>query len=374
MVLLPAALPSPGVQTAPVPAPGRKVSILGPSAPGPFTSLAATLALSAAAAASAASRGRSGSSAIARRVIKAPVQIAGAPKFRDDAELNRYRVAFAAEDAEDWRKGRVLSIESGEAGALLVIQVEGSREFVALKQAYRAAGQRAQVRFNGVEETLSIGSPPPDLHSSRGQLWRLKGDIYAGQTKKEAETESLPLRLLMFRPGGAPENVKVGDEVDVGPFTDEGLDLRPILARFQAPALAVFCDGSPEALCTMRAALLAENCATELLIRERTAILLFCQATSRLPASLGDWLENLQDTLPNLSLAEKNWTPSDWQKAAGPTVNQLENLGERVGALVLGSPSFVADVSQKLKLEGVTLISSSQTIHPLARVVEPEQI
>lgn len=313
--------------------------------------------------------------AVQRRAVKAPVVIEGSTGIRDANELNRYRVAFAAEGTEAWRPARVVAIEAGSSSTLVSLEVETSREYVALQRAYRAPGQHAQVRFNGSSEevVLPVASPPPSLTASTGQLWRLKGDIYAGETKKEADTQSLPILVDVLVPNSQAA-VKPGDEVRVGPFTDEGIDLRAIMARFQAPVLAIICDGSTEAVCTLRAAMEAENCASELQLRERAGVLLFCGPTSGLPSTLTTWLSATQDRFL-LALTELDADPlQSWAASAEPNIRGVVSAGERVGALVLGSPEFVKAISDKLSREGVELISSSGSVHPLARVVEPEQI
>lgn len=224
------------------------------------------------------------------------------------------------------------------------------------------------------EEALPVASAPPSLAASRGQLWRLKGDIYAGQTKQVAETGSLPFIVDVLRSNSADE-VKPGDEVEVGPFTDEGMDLRPVLGRFQAPALAVFCDGSAEAICTLRSTFEATDCACELQLLDRTAVLLFCSPPSvELPAPLESWLAGAQ-TRFNLPIVDLDRSPMDsWQEAAVPAIRRLIQLDQGVGALVLGAPDFVQAMSGRLSAEGVSLVATSSNVQPLSQVCESEQI
>lgn len=302
-----------------------------------------------------------------------------AKAMRDEAELNRYRVEFAAENTEEWRPGRVVSVDEGASGTLVSLEVEASREFVALKNAYRGAGQQAQVRFSKDEdastEAVPVASPPFSLAANNGQLWRLKGDIYAGTTKKEAVTKAANLTIEVLRPKDSPA-VEPGDEVVVGPFIDDAIDLRPIMGLFQARAIGIFCDGSAEAVCHLRAALEAENCATELQLRERSFVMLFCgSAEGELPSTLSEWLSGAQERF-GMAVSELDCDVDGeaWQSLAVPAIKRLEELGERLGALVLGSPSFVDSMSKRLSSEGVSLIAKSGNVHQLARVVEPEQI
>lgn len=355
----------------------------------PGVATAAT-ALSAAALIASGSRGRGGAR-VARGATNAGKRLAikfddapAAPEkkkstaatMRSEEELNRYQVVFSAEeDGKEWTAGKVVAVDQGDMETLITVEVEASREFIGLSRAFRSPGQRATVRFGegSCEEVLPVASAPHSLSASRGQLWRLKGDIYAGETKKEAAPESLPVQVDVVRPVSAGE-VKVGDAVEVGPFTDEGVNLRPILGRFQSPALAVFCDGSSEALCTLRGCFEAADCACELQLRDRSCVLLYCGAAPGMPRGLESWLEGVQDSF-NLPIAELGRSPEGaWEESAVPAIRRLQQLGQNVGALVLGAPGFVKEMTGRLNAEGVTLIAESTDLMPLSRTVESEQI
>eukprot|EP00933_Yihiella_yeosuensis_P084176 TRINITY_DN98581_c0_g1_i1.p1 TRINITY_DN98581_c0_g1~~TRINITY_DN98581_c0_g1_i1.p1 ORF type:complete len:396 (+),score=103.05 TRINITY_DN98581_c0_g1_i1:73-1260(+) len=328
-------------------------------------------------------RGRGQTSQVVCQSVKAPVKIDGAPQnMRAEDELNRYRIAYAAEDAEPWRSGRVVNLEKGEAGVMLALEVDASREHVPLRDAYHTPGQRAQVCFDKTEESKSnpevvaVATPPLSLASSAPHLWRLKGDIFAGSTKQEVKTDTLNQILEVYLPSSAvAKNIAEGDEVLVGPFTDEGMDLRPVLGRFQAPSVAIFCDGTPEAVCMLRAVLEAENCACELQIQERTCAMLFCSNSStKLPRELEAWLQGSQERF-GLAIADLGGEASStWENSAKPAIQRLNQLGERLGALILGSPDFVKVMSSNLSAEGVDLVATSMDKMPLARCVDSEQI
>ncbi|CAE8640360.1 unnamed protein product [Polarella glacialis] len=179
----------------------------------------------------------------------------------------------------------------------------------------------------------------------------------------------------MYLPADIIWDVKEGDQVEVGPFTDEGMDLRPVLGRFQAPSLVIFCDGTPEAVCHLRAMLEAENCASELQLRERTCVLLFVSKSSRgLPDTLSNWLQGAQAQF-NLAVAELSGEPSAmWAESALPAIRRFDELGERLGAIVVGSPEFVNSTSAQLAAEGIDLVAKSNDIYPLETVVAPMQI
>lgn len=318
------------------------------------------------------------------RAVKNPIVIGGASEKTPDQmgkrsaeEMDRYKVQFAAEDAEEWQAGRVLAVERSAAGALLSVEVEASRELVPVRNSYRQPGQRAQLRLCSSDEAvaLPVASAPPSLRSQRGQLWRLKGDLYAGQTKVLAAAESVKVCVDCLHSDPEVE-IEPGAEVQVGPFTDEGLDLRPVLGLFQAPALLVFCDGKPASLCALRAALESENCSAELRLRDRSCAMLFCGPAPALPDSLAAWLAAVQER-HHLAAALLDADPTgaeSWQEAAVPAIRRLAELGEGAGALVLGSAGFAQEMASRLQAEGIKLIATSGQVHKLARVVDPEQI
>eukprot|EP00929_Paragymnodinium_shiwhaense_P001487 TRINITY_DN101710_c0_g1_i1.p1 TRINITY_DN101710_c0_g1~~TRINITY_DN101710_c0_g1_i1.p1 ORF type:complete len:423 (-),score=78.47 TRINITY_DN101710_c0_g1_i1:209-1411(-) len=300
----------------------------------------------------------------------------GPAQMRESEELSRYKVEFAARDAPEWTSARVLSVEAFDGGELITLGVDGSREHVPLERAYHTPGQRAQLRWAEDDvEKLHIASPPASLTANRAQLWRLKGDIYAGQKKSKVETESMELVLDVIRPRGLKErSVQPGDTIEVGPFTGEGIDVRPVQGRFTAPVLSIFCDGSVESLGSLRAALEASDCGCELSPRDRLAVLLFCAAPEGLPATLESWLAEVQQR-HRLSTVNIGSDPlSNW---SGETLSALKPFlqqGENIGGLVLGSPEFVDRTTQKLAEVGIMLTATSTKLRSLAKTVEPEQI
>jgi hypothetical protein len=64
-----------------------------------------------------------------------------------------YEAKFAADDMPDWIPGRFISTsQQAPHMRLLTFEVEISRERVPLRNAYKAAGQRMNVRVNGGEK------------------------------------------------------------------------------------------------------------------------------------------------------------------------------------------------------------------------------
>lgn len=352
-----------------IPAAARSMPGAGPASHGLGCSLAAAGLVAAAAAAGRAGRHRRRAQLRSETEQRRSIKLGGAD--RSEKELDRYRVSFSAEDAGDWTAGRILSVEEGPSNMLLKLEIEASREYVALKRAYRAPGQRAQIRLNGQEMVLPVASPPVSLAALKDQLWRLKGDLYAGQTKKEVQTESYRLVVDVLAPLGTAATA--GMELEAGPFTDEAVDLRQVLARFQAPALAFLCDGSPEAVCALRATLEAENCASELQVRSRSCGLLFC-GPAAVPPSLQAWLEGAR-AKHRLAVCELAVDPAQaWDLSGRRALQELEGLGMKLGAVVLGRPEFLENMTLKLRADGVSLLATSSSVLPLARVVDTEQI
>jgi len=299
--------------------------------------------------------------------------------MRDEKEMDRYIITFSADEEVEFRPGRILAVEHGEQSTLLSVEVETSREFVALKRAYRTPGQLARLRFDGQdgsEELLDIASPPFSLSANTGALWRLKGDLYAGETKKIAVPEENRLLIECLRPSSASDkDLKPGDEVEVGAFSEDGIDVRPVMGRFQCPALAMFCDGSHESICQLRAMLEAEDCACELVPLERTAVMLFCGPVEGLPESLSAWLASTPGRFQLLTVSEFDKDPEQsWSSAALPAIKELQDMGEGLGAVVLGSASFTEAMVGKLTSQGVRLIAKSTSKLPIAPVATPEQI
>jgi hypothetical protein len=71
-----------------------------------------------------------------------------------------YEAKFAADDMPDWIPGRFVSAsQQAPHMRLLTFEVEISRERVPLRNAYKAAGQRMNVRVNGGEKrSLTVRS------------------------------------------------------------------------------------------------------------------------------------------------------------------------------------------------------------------------
>jgi len=308
---------------------------------------------------------------LATRAVKNPVQL------RDSDELEKYKIAFAAESAEEWQSGRVVGLERGDATTVLSVEVEASREHVPLVNAYRVPGQRLHLRFasDGADAILPVASPPPPHAANKQQLWQLKGDIFAGETKKAVQTISSKVVVDALYTG---EDVPVdeGDEVQVGPFVGDGVNLRPVLGLFRARALAIFCDGTLEALCMLRAAVEATDCASELQLAERHSAIFCAPLAPGLPQSLRAWL----DTAKMRFGCAESFLGADplveWDEVAAPFLRHVLRSGANCGAVVLGDPAFRTGILSRLTAAGIPpdLISTSADAARLSHVLEPEQV
>eukprot|EP00879_Flechtneria_rotunda_P026419 GHRR01028168.1.p1 GENE.GHRR01028168.1~~GHRR01028168.1.p1 ORF type:complete len:230 (+),score=54.24 GHRR01028168.1:207-896(+) len=151
-----------------------------------------------------------------------------------------YEAKFAADDMPDWNPGRfVSSNQEAPHQRLITFTAEISRERVPLRNAYKAAGQKAAVRINGGEERdlMVVSAPPPELVNNY-PLFLCKGDIFSGETKTAREPTSVmaDIQVLVCREE-APEVYDMGpdDLMSVGPFQGTGMDMRSsgIMAIFR---------------------------------------------------------------------------------------------------------------------------------------------
>lgn len=162
---------------------------------------------------------------------------------------NWYLPKFAADNAPDWLPARfVSSALLGPGFKEVVLEVEISRERVPLRNAYRHVGQRAMVRVNsGEDRQLAVACAPFPLSMNKEALFRVRGDIYAGETKTVREEVSSMARLtLLVREGEAPEvwGMAEDDLVELGAFQGTGMDLRgPIIGIYTYPTIVIFCEG-----------------------------------------------------------------------------------------------------------------------------------
>eukprot|EP00879_Flechtneria_rotunda_P022233 GHRR01023459.1.p1 GENE.GHRR01023459.1~~GHRR01023459.1.p1 ORF type:complete len:333 (+),score=84.39 GHRR01023459.1:149-1147(+) len=212
-----------------------------------------------------------------------------------------YEAKFAADDMPDWNPGRfVSSNQEAPHQRLITFTAEISRERVPLRNAYKAAGQKAAVRINGGEERdlMVVSAPPPELVNNY-PLFLCKGDIFSGETKTAREPTSVmaDIQVLVCREE-APEVYDMGpdDLMSVGPFQGTGMDMRSsgIMAIFRYPTIVMFASGAGIATAT---ALIESpvGCSTHLSPRMRTDVRLYYAAPNRTSLCLTDRFESWQE-------------------------------------------------------------------------------
>lgn len=176
--------------------------------------------------------------------------------------LNWYEAKFCADDMPDWNVGRFVSSSDVAPGMrCVVMDVEISRERVPLRNAYKAAGQRACVRVNsGVEYQLTVSSAPFPVSLNKAALLRVRGDLIANATKTVVEQTSVYARLhCLVSKEEAPDvyNMDITDMLEVGPFVGSGVDMRAggLMSVYRYPTIVMFVAGS--GIATARALLTA---------------------------------------------------------------------------------------------------------------------
>lgn len=131
----------------------------------------------------------------------------------------------------------------------MVVEVEVDRERVPLRNAYRHVGQAASLRVNsGEDRVVTVSTPPFPQSVMRESLWRVRGDLFAGETKvsKDPASTLAEVSLLVREGDGMPDIYNMGDDdlLECGPFVGSGMDLRsPIIGIFNYPTIVIFCEG-----------------------------------------------------------------------------------------------------------------------------------
>lgn len=160
-----------------------------------------------------------------------------------------YEARWAAVDQPEWNKATFLrSRQLTTSMRLIVLEVEISRELIALRNAYKHVGQRASVRVNGVEYDVTVATAPFSQLLNKMPLFTVRGDLFAHEIKKVKEVVSVKTELELLVPeGGTPELYELNEDttVEVGPFKGNGINLRgPIAAIYGYPTVVMFCEGT----------------------------------------------------------------------------------------------------------------------------------
>lgn len=162
-----------------------------------------------------------------------------------------YEPNVAANDQPAWRKAEWKQADRMHAKAKdLVLMVETSRELVARENAYTAVGQKARVKVAGGEVLLvPVATAPFPLDRQQAALFKLKGDMFAGEIKEAKEEINVveELHLLVLEEEHPDLFRAEGDEtIEVGPFHGNGIDLRNSLMHsvYRFKKVLLFAEGS----------------------------------------------------------------------------------------------------------------------------------
>ncbi|GMH35445.1 hypothetical protein BSKO_03313 [Bryopsis sp. KO-2023] len=160
-----------------------------------------------------------------------------------------YEAKWAAVDQPEWNPATFLrSSQITPTHRVVALEVEISREKVPIMNSYKRVGQKASVRINnGIEMEVPVCCPPFSEELNEKSLLKLKGDIYAGETKTEVDELSVKAELLlMVTEKEFPDlyNLEEDTPVELGPFKGGGLKLRgPIFGVYRFPTVVIFCEG-----------------------------------------------------------------------------------------------------------------------------------
>lgn len=159
-----------------------------------------------------------------------------------------YEARWAAVDQPEWNQATFLrSRQLTPKMRLIVLEIEISREKVALRNAYKHVGQRASVRVNGLEHEVTVATAPYSQLLNKTPLFSVRGDLFAHEVKMVKEDLTVKTELELLVPEGEASEVYDLNEdakVEVGPFKGNGIHLRgPIAAIYGYPTVVMFCEG-----------------------------------------------------------------------------------------------------------------------------------
>lgn len=170
---------------------------------------------------------------------------------------NWYEAKWCAIDQPEWNPGSfVESVQVTPDMKLVTLEVEISRERIALLSAYKRVGQRASIRVkNGMEYAVPIASAPFPEALNQHALFLVRGDQSAYEVKTAVELTSVKAQLdLLVTEKSCPDLYQLTEPVplEVGPFKGGGLNLRPsALSIYKYPTVVIFVEG--EGIGTARA-------------------------------------------------------------------------------------------------------------------------
>jgi hypothetical protein len=168
----------------------------------------------------------------------------------------KYRAKVAGSDTPEWVRARVVSKRDLLPKLReVVLEVETSRELVALQNSYCAVGKTAQIKVKGSEPLVLVPACAPfPAEQQHAALLKLRGDLKAGQTKLPEEVCSVKqlLSVLVTPEDGDAYDLYVEDEdveedklaVEVGPFLGNGMSLRGAIQHlYNYPTILICAQG-----------------------------------------------------------------------------------------------------------------------------------
>eukprot|EP00245_Coleochaete_scutata_P017751 TRINITY_DN8866_c0_g1_i1.p1 TRINITY_DN8866_c0_g1~~TRINITY_DN8866_c0_g1_i1.p1 ORF type:complete len:395 (+),score=76.70 TRINITY_DN8866_c0_g1_i1:97-1281(+) len=173
----------------------------------------------------------------------------GRRKFSDERFPKSFQVTqIESAGQPEWNTAQIVSSVDVASGVrCITINAEVGREMVPIERGYTQPGQQVPIKFgDGTEEIAMPSSAPPPPLTNRSVLVKLRGDIPAGSTKLAQYTVSVRVDIdLHVLESESPRLYKAapGDEVQVGSFDRNGLDLRPILFLARFPTILIFASG-----------------------------------------------------------------------------------------------------------------------------------
>lgn len=162
---------------------------------------------------------------------------------------NWYEAKWCAVDQPEWNPGSFLSSTQVTPDLkLLSIEVEISRERIALLNAYKRIGQKASIRVvNGMEYEVTTASAPFPEALNQHALYLVRGDqsAYEVKTVVEASTVKAQLDVLVTKePASELFALQEDTPLEVGPFRGGGINLRQsALGIYRYPTVVIFVEG-----------------------------------------------------------------------------------------------------------------------------------
>eukprot|EP00803_Ostreobium_quekettii_P000734 evm.model.scf_636EXC.6 EVM.evm.TU.scf_636EXC.6 scf_636EXC:40187-44945(+) len=206
-----------------------------------------------------------------------------------------YEARWAAVDQPEWNKATFIrSQQVTPTMRLVVLEIEISREKIALRNAYKHVGQTANLRVNGLENIVTVANSPYSQQLNKLPLFSVRGDLFAGEIKfvKEDLLVKTELEVLVTEEE-APDvyNLVEGVEVEVGPFVGEGINLRGDIAGiYRYPTIVIFCEG--EGIATAKALIECPSDVVSLNLPYRTDARLYYKAPNQDSLAFQDMFES----------------------------------------------------------------------------------